>query len=150
MTTLFGQRIEPDFDLAKEKRRNRLGWALILGLPLCVLYDILGFHFATQVFQGWLATVLSYGVTFYINQRSNIGTRWLWKAVLASLPVHALYLLGVFWSDSAFPGLMMKVIVFVPALAVLSAIESLFFFDRIVGWFKPRDADRSSAPPAEK
>lgn len=107
MTTLFGQRIEPDFDLAKEQRRDRVSWAIYGGLALCLMYLFSGRPWATEVFQGMFATVFPYGISFYTNQKNNqLGRLWLWKAILASLPVHVLYLMGVFWSDKEFPELM--------------------------------------------
>jgi hypothetical protein len=150
MPTLFGQSIEPDFDLNTERRNDRVGWVLIGGTLLCGIYLLWGKPFATEVFQGWFATILPYGTSFYVKQRNNLGKSWLWKAVLTSLPVHALYLLGIFWSDKAFPEFMTKAVVFIPVLAVGFGVESALLFDRIVGWFKPRGVDRSFAPPAEK
>lgn len=49
MTTLFGQRIEPDFDLAKEQRRDRIGWAIIAVAVLSIVYDFSGGPFSTEV-----------------------------------------------------------------------------------------------------
>jgi len=151
MTTLFGQRIEPDFDLPKEQRRDRVGWAIYGGLALCLVYLFSGRPFATEVFQGMFATVFPYGISFYVNQKNNqFGRLWLWKALLVSLPVHVLYLMGIFWSDKEFPELMTKVVVFLPVLAVGAAIESIFLFDRIANHFKPRVASQPVAPLAQK
>lgn len=68
----------------------------------------------------------------------------------ASLPVHILYLMGVFWSDKKFPEFMTKVVVFLPVLAVGAAIESIFFFDRIANRFKPRADGRPVVTLAQK
>ncbi len=140
MATPFGQRIEPDFDLARDDRRDRVGWAIIAVAVLSGIYLFSGGPFSTQVFQGMFATVFPYGVSFYVNQRNNLGRLWLWKAVLVSLPVHALYLTAIFWSDKAFPELMTKVVIFLPVLAVGAAIESIFLLDRIANYFKGRVA----------
>ena len=151
MTTLFGQRIEPDFDLAKEQRGDRVWWVIYGGLALSIVYDFSGGPFSTEVLQGMFATVFPYGISFYVNQKNNqLGRLWLWKAVLASLPVHILYLMGVFWSDKEFPEFMTKVVVFLPVLAVGAAIESIFLFDRIANYFKPRGDSQSTAPLAQK
>lgn len=150
MATLFGQRIEPDFDLAKEQRGDRVGWILYGGVALCLVYLFSGRPFATEIFQGMLATVLPYGASFYVNQKNNLGQLWLWKAALASLPVHVLYLTGIFWSDRAFPELMTKPIIFVPVLAVGFGLESSLLFDRIADHFKPHGAGQPVAPMTQK
>lgn len=81
MTTLFGQRIEPDFDLAKEQRGDRVWWVIYGGLALSIVYDFSGGPFSTEVFQGMFATVFPYGISFYTNQKNNqLGRLWLWKA----------------------------------------------------------------------
>lgn len=97
------------------------------------------------------ATIFPYGISFYVNQKNDqLGRLWLWKAVLASLPVHVLYLMGVFWSDKESPELMTKEVVFLPVLAVGAAIESIFLFDRIAYYFKPRATGQPIVPLAQK
>jgi hypothetical protein len=133
---LFGYGIEPNFDLSKERRKDRVGWLLIVGTGLCILYDAFGGRFGVQSFQGTLATVLLYGDSFYANRRGDLKATWLWKAVIASIPVHLIYLASLFWCDNAIPGLMMKAIVFIPVIALLFVIESSLV-DRIANYFKP-------------
>jgi len=149
MPTLFGQRIEPDFDLGTETRRDRVGRILVVGTLLCGLYLFTGKPFATEIFQGWFATILAYGTSFYVRQRGNLRKRWLWTAALASLPVHVIYLLVIFWSDRALPELMPKAVIFIPVLSVGFGIESALVFDRIVYFFRPRDAGQSTASTRE-
>lgn len=139
MSRVLGRHIEQDSDLTRERRRRHVGWGIVLGVVICILCDLLGLPFTTEVFQGWLATCLPYGVTFYVNQGENLRRSWLWKAVLVSLPAHASYLFAIFWSDGTFPGMLPKAVVFVPVLAVFSAVESIYFLDRVVRCFKPRD-----------
>lgn len=92
-------------------------------------------EYSTEVFQGFVATSLFYGETFYVRRRSDIGKLWLWKAIFATIPFHVLYLVGIFWSDHAFPSVMTKAIVFIPALALGFTIESLQM-QRIVDRFR--------------
>lgn len=122
--TLFGQRIEPDFNIDKERRRDRLKFAFVGGFILCVLYLFLGSPHATDVFQGFFATILFYGENFYVRRRGHFHSPWLWKAIFLTVPLHILYLSGIFSSDRAFPQLMTKAIVFMPVLAVGFVIES--------------------------
>jgi hypothetical protein len=142
MSTLFGQRIEPDFDLAKQKRQDRVNWALLGGTILALLYLFSGGRFSTELFQGLFATILPYGASFYVNQMKNLRRLWLWKAIFASCAVHALYLIGIFSADRVLPHVMTKAIFFVPILAVGFVIES-FIFDQIVQWFRPHTAIQS-------
>src|SRR4029077_15696052 len=66
----FGYPLEPDFDLAKEQRRTRVGWTLLGGLILSILVSFSsGLQVATEVFQGCVATILCYGASFYVDRR---------------------------------------------------------------------------------
>ena len=118
MTTLFGYGVEQDFDLALEQRRDRLGWLLLGGTMLCGLNLFTGLPFATELFQGWIATSLFYGDNFYVRRRANLPKLWLWKSILITVPFHVLYLAGIFWLDRAIPQLMTKALVFMPVVGV--------------------------------
>lgn len=144
----FGYHVEPDFDLAKEQSRDRVGWALVGGTFLCLLYLFSGRPFAVEIFQGYVATSLYYGDTFYVRRRGDLGKLWLWKAILATLPLHVLYLAALFWSDALFPNLMTKVIVFIPVLALGFAIESIVL-SKLVDRFKPSSAEQPGGPVAQ-
>jgi hypothetical protein len=88
-----------------------------------------------------------YGLTFYVAHGGYFGKLWLWKAILASLPIHALYLAAIFWADKASPQGMTKSLVFIPALTRGAAIESAVI-DAIADRFKtpnPNDESQSSA-----
>jgi hypothetical protein len=124
MPTLLGYKLEQDFDINKENRRNRLWWPLLAGAVLCVGYSILNLPFSLQIFQGFVATSLFYGENFYVRNKDHLRSFWLWKVILLTVPVHALYLAGVFWADRAFPGPMKKALVFMPVLVVGVVIES--------------------------
>ena len=140
---LFGYGVEQDFDPGKEQRRGRLWWPFLGGIALCLIYLFTGRPFATEVFQGWVATSLFYGENFYVQRRSDLGSPWLWKAILASLPLHFLYLVGLFWLDAVLPRIMTKAIVFIPFLVIVFGIESILI-DGIIDRFKPRDTPLDS------
>ena len=120
---MFGYPIEPDFNLSKEQRRDRVGWALIGGSVLCIVYDFSGLPHSLEVFQACFATVLFYGANFYVNWKNDLAKPWLWKTILASIPVHVAFLASIFWSDRSFPTLMTKAIVFIPVLSVTFAMK---------------------------
>lgn len=139
MTTLFGYSVEPGFDLALEQRRDRLAWLLLGRTALCLLYLFTGLPFATELFQGWLATSLFYGDNFYVRRRAYLLKSWLWKSILVTVPIHALYLAGIFWLDRVVPQLMTKAMVFMPVVAVGFAIESIQM-QPLIDRFKPSEA----------
>jgi hypothetical protein len=93
---LFGYGVEPDFDLGIEQRRDRLGWLFLGGVALCIVYSLAGGPFDTEVVQAWFATSLVYGDTFYVRRRQALSKLWLWKSILMTVPIHALYLSAIF------------------------------------------------------
>ena len=152
---VFGYRVEQDFDLAKEQRRDRLWWVLIAGGVLWSLYLWSGaFHgwterpFVTEILQGWLATSLFYGDNFYVRRKADLSKLWLWKAIIATIPFHALYLAFIFWSDRAFPHVMTKIIVFFPVLTLGFAIESVNM-QRLIDHFKPASSGDAGVAPTD-
>jgi hypothetical protein len=139
MTTLFGYSVEQDFDLALEQRRDRLGWLIFGGTALCILYSFTGRPFDTELFQGWIATSLFYGDNFYVRRWKDLARLWLWKSILITIPIHALYLAGIFWLDWAIPQLMTKVAIFLPVIALGFATESITM-QPLIDRFKPSGA----------
>lgn len=136
MPALFGYGIEPGFNIAKEQRRDRLGWLFYTGLVLCIAYSFFSRReHATEAFQGFVATSLFYGENFYVRRRGYLDKLWLWKAIFASIPLHVLYLVTLFWSDRALPEVMTKAIVFLPVVAVGFVLES-FLLQKIVDRFR--------------
>ena len=138
---LFGYSVEQDFDLAKEQRRTRVVWAFGAGCVLSLICLFLRVPFATEIFQGCVATILCYGANFYVDRRESLHERWLWHAMLATTPLHVAYLAALFWSDKAFPSVMTKAVVFMPVVAVAFGIESVLI-DAIVNYFKPSSTEQ--------
>jgi hypothetical protein len=139
---LFGYRLEPDFDLAKEQRRDRVGWILIGGTLIALFFSG---NLRAELAQAYFSSVLCYGGNFYVDRKDDLGKLWLWKVIFVTVPLHLLYLAAVFWSDKQFPSVMTKAIVFIPLLFVGFGIESIVI-DRIVGHFKPSKADQTTGP----
>jgi hypothetical protein len=136
MPALFGYRVEPDFNIDKEQRRDRLKFVLVGGFVLCIAYSFFSpREYSTEVFQGFLATSLFYGENFYVRRRGYLNRSWLWKAIVASIPLHVLYLAALFWSDRALPEVMTKAFVFIPVIGVGFVFES-FVAQRIVDRFR--------------
>jgi hypothetical protein len=133
---LFGYRVEENFDLTLEQRRGRLMWVNGGGIGvLGVLYVI--HPFSAAIFQGYFLTSLYYGDNFYVRRRDNLAKPWLWKAILATIPLHVLLLLVIVWLDWTFPNFFPKIVVSIPILFVTFGIESVLF-DRIVDRFSPQ------------
>jgi hypothetical protein len=137
---MFGYCLEENFDLAKERRRGRLMW--INGGGLCLLFLCYFLHpFSAAVFQGYFLTSLSYGESFYVQRMDDLHKPWLWKAILATIPLHLLLLLAIVWLDWAFPNFFQKVIVCAPILFLAFGLESVLF-DRFVDRFTPHGGAR--------
>jgi hypothetical protein len=135
---MFGYRIEGDFDIGKEQRRNRLMWVNggAIGL-LCLLYVI--HPFSAAIFQGYFLTSLCYGDSFYVRRRDDLRKPWLWKAIFATIPLHLLLLLAIVWLDQVFPNVFPKVVVSAPILFVTFGVEAVLF-DQIVARCNPPEA----------
>ena len=130
---MFGYPVEPDFDLAREKRMDRVGSGILIGAGLAIVYDLFGGKFGVEVFQTVLATVTFYGINFYAERKNYTGNRRFWKALLAMTPLHAAFLVGLVWSDRAFPEVMTKAIVFIPVILTGLGVEVL-----VVDWAAER------------
>jgi hypothetical protein len=136
MPALFGYGIEPRFNIGAEQRRDRLNWLFYPGLILCIVYSFLSpREYSTELFQGFVATSLFYGENFYVRRRQYLDKLWLRKAIVATVPLHVLYLAGLFWSDRALPEVMTKALVFIPVIAAGFVLES-FLVQKIVDRFR--------------
>lgn len=135
---MFGYRIEENFDLAKEQRRDRLMWVMGTGLCLLILtYFIRPFSMA--IFQGYLLTSVVYGDNFYVMRKDKLREPWLWKAILATIPLHVFFIIVIIELDKSLPSLFPRIIVWLPSLTLAFAFENLLF-DGIVHRFCPSNA----------
>ena len=136
---MFGYRIEQDFDLAKEQRRDRLIW-LVGGGGFCLLIAPSVIHpFPVAILQGFFLTSLSYGDSFYVRRKDKLSEPWLWKAIVATVPLHVIFLIAIIGLDKTIPHVFSKIIVWFPILFVCFGIEGVLF-DGIVGRMSPSDA----------
>jgi TRAP-type mannitol/chloroaromatic compound transport system permease small subunit len=128
--------------MGKDQRRNRLWWAYIGGLcPLGILFL---FHpFSRVVFIGYSLTVLSYGDSFYVLRKGKLGERWVWKSVLATIPLHLLFLVGIEGLIRVLPTFARTGLTIVAFVAICFAIESVLF-DSIADRFEPHVAQQPS------
>jgi hypothetical protein len=147
MSSLFGYQIEPDFDLGKEHRKDWVRWTVIGAAIICGASLFWNFRFALQGVQGCIATIACYGQSFYVEQRGQLRKLWVWKALLASVPLHVLYLAGLFWSDKRFPEVMTKAIAFTPVLILGAGIEYVLI-QAVINRFKPSGVEQTVGPGA--
>jgi len=56
-----------------------------------------------RVLHAYGLTVLTYGALIYVEEFGHLRRLWLWKGVLATIPLHILFLVGLFWWDAKGP-----------------------------------------------
>ena len=130
-----------ELDLEKEQRRERLGW-VFYGVG-AMLFVVCGFYMQERVEQrvlhAYALTVLCYGALLYVEEFEHLRRLWLWKGVLATIPLHIAFVASLFWWDAKHPhsGFM-----FVYALCPVFVVE-IVIFSLIIDHFK------ASASPDE-
>jgi hypothetical protein len=92
-------------NLDKEQRQERLQWVFYgVGSMLLV---VCGFYMQDRVelriLHGYALTVLTYGALIYVEEFQHLKRLWLWKGVLATIPLHITFLAGLFWWDAQGP-----------------------------------------------
>jgi hypothetical protein len=132
------------FDLEKEQRRERLGWVFYgVGAMLLV---VCGFYMQERVEQRVLhaygLTVLCYGALLYVEEFEHLRRLWLWKGVLATIPLHTAFVASLFWWDANHPELAHSGFMFAYALWPVFVVE-IVIFSLIIDHFK------ASASPDE-
>jgi len=142
MVTYSGEGLE-GFDLEKEQRRERLK-SVFYGVGAMLLV-VCGFYMHERVEQRVLhaygLTVLCYGALLYIEEFEHLKKPWLWKGVLATIPMHIAFVAGLFWWDAKHPQLAHSGM-FVYALWPVFVVE-IVIFSFIIDHFK------ASASPNE-
>jgi hypothetical protein len=94
-----------DLDLDKEQRRERLTW-IVLGIGAMLL--VIGGFFLSErseirVLHAYLLTIITYGILLYVDNFANLKKFWLWRAVLATIPLHLVCVSILFWWDARVP-----------------------------------------------
>jgi hypothetical protein len=133
-----------EFDLEKEQRSERLGWVFYgVGAMLLV---VCGFYMQERVEQRVLhaygLTVLCYGILLYVEEFEHLRRLWLWKGVLATIPLHIAFVASLFWWDAKNQQLAHSGFMFVYAIWPVLVVE-LLIFSLIIDHFK------ASASPDE-
>jgi hypothetical protein len=92
-------------NLDKEQRQERLWW-VIYGVS-SMLFVVCGFYMQERVelriLHTYGLTVLTYGALIYVEEFQHLRKLWLWKGVLATIPLHSVFLVGLFWWDAQAP-----------------------------------------------
>ncbi len=92
-------------NLDKEQRQERLQWVFYgvssMLLVVCAFY--MQERVELRVLHAYGLTVLTYGALIYVEEFEHLRRLWLWKGVLATIPLHFLFLLGLFWWDAKGP-----------------------------------------------
>src|SRR5712664_3221498 len=132
------------FGLEKQQRFERLKWVFYgVGAMLLVVY---GFYMQERVEQRVLhaygLTVLCYGALLYVEEFEHLRRLWLWKGVLATIPLHIAFVASLFWWDAKHPQLAHSGFMFVYALWAVFVVE-IVIFSLIIDHFK------ASASPDE-
>lgn len=91
--------------LDKEQRQERLQWVFYgvgsMLLVVCAFY--MQERVELRVLHAYGLTVLTYGALIYVEEFEHLKRLWLWKGVLATIPLHVLFLAGLFWWDTKDP-----------------------------------------------
>ncbi|GAC1661509.1 MAG: hypothetical protein NVS9B4_13850 [Candidatus Acidiferrum sp.] len=133
-----------ELDLEKEQRRERLGW-VFYGVG-AMLFVVCGLYIqervAQRVLHAYGLTVLCYGALLYVEEFEHLRRLWLWKGVLATIPLHLAFVASLFWWDAKHPQLAHSGFMFVWALWLVFVVE-IVIFSLIIDNFK------ASASPDE-
>jgi hypothetical protein len=94
-----------ELDLEKEQRRERLGWVFYgvgsMLLVMCAFY--MQQRVELRVLHAYSLTVLTYGALIYVEESEHLRRLWLWKGVLATVPLHIVFVACLFWWDAKGP-----------------------------------------------
>ena len=92
-------------NLDKEQRQERLQWVFYgvgsMLLVVCAFY--MQERVELRVLHAYSLTVLTYGALIYVEEFEHLKRLWLWKGVLTTIPLHILFLAGLFWWDAKGP-----------------------------------------------
>jgi hypothetical protein len=91
-----------ELDLEKEQRRERLKWVFYGGFAMLLV--VCGFYIQLtteqRVLHAYGLTVLVYGALLYVEEFEYLKKLWLWKGVLATIPLHIALVAGLLWWDT--------------------------------------------------
>jgi hypothetical protein len=94
-----------ELDLEKEQRSDRLVWVFYgvgaMLLVICAFY--MQERVELSVLHAYTLTVLTYGALIYVEEFEHLRRLWLWKGVLATIPLHILCVASLVWWDAKVP-----------------------------------------------
>jgi hypothetical protein len=126
-----------ELDLAKEQRRERLGWVFLgvtaMLIVVCLFY--MQMVAAERVVHACAATILTYGALAYVEEFDYFNKAWLWKGIVTTIPLHIGFVGILLWWDGKESRLAQTGYMFVKALALVFAVE-MVVFTGIVDRFK--------------
>ena len=116
-------------DLEKQQRLERLGWVFYgVGAMLLV---VCGFYMQERIEQrvlhAYALTVLVYGALLYVEEFEHLRRLWLWKGILATIPLHIGFVAGLLWWDAKHAQLAQSGFIFVYALWPVFIAEMVTF-----------------------
>jgi len=130
-----------ELDLEKEQRREQLKWVFYGGFAM--LFVVCGFYIQQsaelRVLHAYGLTVLVYGALLYVEEFENLRKLWLWKGVLATIPLHIAFVVGLFWWDARHPQYAQSGFMFGYVLWTVFVVE-MVTFSVIIDYFKPSES----------
>jgi hypothetical protein len=140
-----------ELDLEKEQRRERLKWVFYGGFAM--LFVVCGFYVQQsaeqRVLHAYGLTVLVYGALLYVEEFEHLKKLWLWKGVLATIPLHIASVAGLFWWDARHPQLAHSGFMSAYALWTGFVVE-MFTFSLIIDYFKPSASSDEPQPKLKR
>lgn len=123
-------------------------WFTLIGGSCLLGFFFLLHLFSTTVlrmaFIGYAVTVLSYGDSFYVRRKDNLGEPWLWNSILATIPLHLLFLGCIELLLRSLPHFARTGFGIMGFIALCFAAESLLF-DSIADRLEPSRATQPSS-----
>jgi hypothetical protein len=129
-----------DSDPTKESRRNYLRWgfwaasAFLLGSYLW--RGVINSSVELNIIKASLLTILCYGHLLYVEEKDEIGSKWLWVTVLVTVPFHIAFFSLIVAFDRMAPYLAPNPIVFLFLIWATAWLETRVM-DEIADDYRP-------------
>ena len=123
----------------REQRRKYVWLILIVGscpLGLLFLLHLFSTTVLRMTFIVYAVTVLSYGDSFYVRRKGKLGECWLWKSVVATIPLHVVFVVCIEGLIRLLPSFARTGFTVVAFIALCFGVESVLF-DLIADRFDP-------------
>jgi len=118
-----------------------------------MLFVVCGFYVQQsaeqRVLHAYGLTVLVYGALLYVEEFEHLKKLWLWKGVLATIPLHIASVAGLFWWDARHPQLAHSGFMSAYALWTGFVVE-MVTFSLIIDYFKPSASSDEPQPKLKR